>query len=315
MTTIPPVRRRKPWASVVLSLITPGLGHLYAGAPRAALLVFLLCSVVFAASTAAGALLPWPPFNILLMVVGSVAAIVGAASSAYGFARRAPEDYRLRRSNRWYIYVALVLVAAYGIRPVYTAVQRRYLAQAYRMPSSSMEPTICVGDFFFARRFRGAPELLRRQELVVYESMTNPGVSVIKRIVGLPGDTLQMVRHTLLVNGRPQLEPFTQHIDPLTDPSDSSMLWQRRFLLGSGDSALYDPSRDNWGPIEVPPDAFFVLGDNRDNSYDSRYWGFVSRQHMIGSPARVYFSYDPDSSRLLPFFTAIRWSRIGQPLR
>jgi signal peptidase I len=249
------------------------------------------------------------------MVAGFAAAVLATASSAYRFARRAPEDFRLRRYNRWYVYVALVLVAAYVVEPGYALLQRRYIAEAFRMPSVSMEPTVLAGDFVFARRFGRASGLLRRRALIVYESMTDPGVSVIKRIVGLPGDTLQMERHALLVNGGQQLEPFTQRVDSLSDLSDTTMLWQRRFLLGPVDSASYHPSRDNWGPIIVPPNAFFVLGDNRDNSYDSRYWGFVSRQHVIGWPARIYFSYDPGSFGPLPFVTAIRWSRIGQPLQ
>ena len=315
MTAIPPVRRRKPWVGVVLSLITPGLGHLYAGAPRAALLVFILCDAVIALATAAGVLVPWPPFNILLMVAGYVAAVFGAAYSAYRFACRAPEDYRLRRYNRWFVYVALVLVAAYGIAPVTTGLQRRYIAQAFRMPSRSMEPTILTGDFLFVHRFRGASEALRRREIVVHESVTEPGVPVVKRIVGLPGDTLQMIRHTLVVNGLQQGEPFTQHIDSLNDVSDSLMLWGQRFLLGSADSGPYHPSLDNWGPIVVPSDAVFVLGDNRDNSYDSRYWGFLPRRQVIGTPARIYFSFDPNSAGPLPWVTAIRWSRIGQPVR
>ena len=314
MTPASPIRRRKPWGGALLSLVTPGLGHLYAGAPRAAVVVFVLCAAALAASIAAGLLVPWPPFNTLIMAAGCVAVPVAAAVSAYRLARRSPEDYRLRRYNRWYVYVAVALVAAYGLAPLLTALQRRYVAQAFRMPSVSMQPTILAGDFVFVRRFAGVPEHLGRRDIVVYESLTDPGVSIVKRIVGLPGDTLQMARRTLVVNGRPQLEPYTQHVDSLADPSDTTMLWQRGFVAGLSDATAYHPSRDTWGPIVVPPDGFFVLGDNRDNSYDSRYWGFVPRQRIRGRLARIYFSYDPASRRALPFLTAIRWGRIGQPV-
>jgi signal peptidase I len=85
--------------------------------------------------------------------------------------------------------------------------------------------------------------------------------------------------------------------------------WQLSHLA-QPDTANYQPDLQDWGPILVPPDSFFMMGDNRDSSYDGRYWGFLPRENVRGRPLVVYFSYDASSWRSLPFFTAVRWDRI-----
>jgi signal peptidase I len=137
-------------------------------------------------------------------------------------------------------------------------------------------------------------------------------VKVVKRLVGMPGDTLEMRHARLYRNGVAQIEPYVEHIDSVEDPVDSEMkAWQDSFVLPEVEKQEYHPSRDNWGPLVVPPGQYFVMGDNRDNSYDSRYWGFIDRRFIRGRPLFVYYSFDHDSWRALPFITAIRWGRIG----
>jgi signal peptidase I len=128
----------------------------------------------------------------------------------------------------------------------------------------------------------------------------------------MPGDTLEMRAGVLARNGEPQSEPYIQRLDSLNDTADPEMrAWQLAYLLPEVDRDAYRPSRDHWGPLAVPSGQFFVMGDNRDNSYDSRYWGFVDRQVIRGRPLFVYYSFDHESWRALPFLTAIRWGRIG----
>jgi signal peptidase I len=130
----------------------------------------------------------------------------------------------------------------------------------------------------------------------------------VKRLVGLPGDTLAMLGRTLYLNGRPQDEPYTRHSDP-RDSFSSSMMWQCDHSYRPGDCR---PTRDNWGPVIVPVGRYFMLGDNRGDSEDSRYWGFVERTAIKGRPLLIYFSFDPRLPRALPWLTGIRWERIGQ---
>jgi len=203
-------------------------------------------------------------------------------------------------------------------------VLRTFLVEAFRIPSSSMEHTLLVGDFLFVNKaLYGAEVPLlhkhlpafrdpRRGDIVVFDSRTEVGVKVVKRLMGMPGDTLLMKSAVLWRNGVALREPYIEHVDSLEDTTDPGMReWQVTYLLPSVDHNTYHPTRDNWGPLVVPPGQYFVMGDNRDNSYDSRYWGFVPRGVIRGRPIFIYYSFDHDSWRALPFLTAIRWSRIG----
>jgi signal peptidase I len=207
-------------------------------------------------------------------------------------------------------------------------VLRTLLVEAFRIPSSSMERTLLVGDFLFVNKALYGAELPligtrlpairdpRRLDIVVFDSKTEAGVKVVKRLVGMPGDTLQMKSSVLWRNGVAQREGYVEHVDSLEDTASPEMrAWQIGYVLPSVGRDTYRPTRDNWGPLVVPSGQYFVMGDNRDNSYDSRYWGFVDRSVIRGRPLFIYYSFDHDSWRALPFITAIRWGRIGHQPR
>ena len=121
---------------------------------------------------------------------------------------------------------------------------------------------------------------------------------LVKRLVGLPGDTLAMRDGTLVRNGKLQDERYVTHSEPGSDPSGEEFGWQREFLVArTAGAPKYRASRNNWGPIVVPAKHYFMLGDNRDNSLDSRYWGFVPDSLVLGSPIVVYYSYAPRTAR------------------
>ncbi len=201
---------------------------------------------------------------------------------------------------------------------------RTFVIEAYRIPSGSMEATLLDGDFLFVNKAIYGAEVPflgfrlpawrepRRGDVLVFDSVEEPGKRVVKRLVGLPGDTLEMRGGTLYVNRVAAPEPYARHesLDKSVSPESRLKMraWQLRHLVGR-DSASYDPDLQDWGPLLVPPDSLFVLGDNRENSYDGRYWGFVPRNHVRGTPLVIYFSYDPTAGRL-PFLTAVRLRRM-----
>jgi signal peptidase I len=149
-------------------------------------------------------------------------------------------------------------------------------------------------------------------DVVVFFPPHEPTKNYVKRIVGVAGDTLEMRDKVLYRNGTPVVEPFARHIDPFSDPTDPRMEWQRAYLpTGKRDWRSYHPTRDNWGPVVVPGGRLFTLGDNRDNSEDSRYWGFVDQQSVRGRPLLVYYSFQPDTTHPFAWLTGIRWTRLG----
>ncbi|MBC8086158.1 MAG: signal peptidase I [Phycisphaerae bacterium] len=214
---------------------------------------------------------------------------------------------------------------------------RTFLLEAFRIPSPSMVPTLLVGDWLFVNKLVYGPHLPgtkmnlpgyadpERGDVVVFRSppqrqRTDSTPMLVKRCVAVSGDTIFMKNGMLHVNGVEQRQGFAASQNLKSDGSKTHELfrWQKPYELRNsrfGQPAAL-PTLDNWGPLIVPAGNFFMLGDNRYDSEDSRYWGFVPRRNVRGRPVFVYYSYRADDSdRPLPFLSDIRWGRIGTRIR
>jgi signal peptidase I len=201
---------------------------------------------------------------------------------------------------------------------------RTFVVEAFKIPSPSMEPTLLVGDHLFVNKAVYGPEIPftgvrlpavrapARGDLVIFDSVEEEGKKVVKRLIGVPGDTLAMHGGVLYRDGVLVQEPYVRNAVPAKTESPEFRLQMRAWQLPHlvGDTAGYDPDLHDWGPLVVPPDSFLMLGDNRDDSYDGRYWGFLPKDHVRGTPLFIYYSFDPSSWHRLPAFTAVRWDRI-----
>ncbi|HEY0674569.1 MAG TPA: signal peptidase I [Longimicrobiales bacterium] len=204
-------------------------------------------------------------------------------------------------------------------------VLRAFLLQTWVITSGSMEGTLMVGDLLILNKVAyGAPvpgtqkrlpgyTEPRRGDVVVFRAQHDT-LDVIKRLIGLPGDTLSMKDGDLYLNGRKQVEPYVRHISPNSDGTHPWMEWQFRYLTSDVAKDEYRPTRDNWGPIVVPAGHYFLLGDNRDESLDSRFWGFLDPARVKGKATLVYYSYERDSLKPFPWLH-VRWDRIGDRIR
>jgi signal peptidase I len=219
---------------------------------------------------------------------------------------------------------------------------KTFFVEAFRIPSGSMIPTLLVADWLFVNKLVYGPHIPftdvvlpgyddpERGEVVVFVSPHQPDLAaqgedprptLVKRLVGMPGDTLFMREGLLYVNGLAQRQGYAFASNPKGDPNETSPLmeWQHRIELRGtrfGEPPA-TPTLDHWGPLLIPQDHYFMMGDNRYQSKDSRFWGVVPRDNVRGRPMFVYYSFVPaaESDRPVSFITDIRWSRIGRAIR
>jgi signal peptidase I len=232
-------------------------------------------------------------------------------------ARPGPEKKPFWREYGEALFIAFILAL----------VIRAFLVQAFSIPSGSMQPTLLIGDYLLVNKFTygirnpltnkvwipiGTPQ---RGDVVVFIYPQDPTKDFIKRVIGLPGDSIQIINKKVLINGKVFETPQAVYDDPLVIPPPHRP---------------NESGRDNMGPVTVPANSYFVMGDNRDHSYDSRFWGFVPMDAFRGKAVIIYFSWQGPSGE--PFFPAllgglkglvfhlswntndfrVRWDRIGK---
>ena len=210
-----------------------------------------------------------------------------------------------------------------AIAVVLFLVLRTFIVQTFVITSGSMEETLLVGDMLLVNRAAigtripgtGIPipgySEPKRLDVLVFDPPHEPELKLIKRLIGLPGDTLEMRNRVLYRNGERVDEPYVVHSDA-GDETHPWMEWQRDHLLSDADPRTYAPTRDTWGPIVIPEERYFMLGDNREKSLDSRYWGLLEPWRLEGRALFTYFSYNKDSYRPFPAIREIRWNRIAR---
>jgi signal peptidase I len=185
--------------------------------------------------------------------------------------------------------ILLAIVIAFFIRT--------FVIQAYKIPSGSMKPTLLIGDHILVSKFNygirlpflrstlipiGTP---KRGDILVFIYPEDRSKDFIKRVIGIPGDTIEIRNKKILLNGLPLSDTHGVYVDPLIIPGSVQ-------------------PRDNFGPVKVPEESIFVMGDNRDESYDSRFWGFVNMKDVLGKALIIYWSWNHED-------TWVRWGRIG----
>jgi signal peptidase I len=187
---------------------------------------------------------------------------------------------------------------------------RTWVFQAFKIPSGSMEPNLLVGDHLIVNKMEFAPaataldrallpgRAVRRGDIIVFKSPEQPDRDLIKRVIGLPGDRLEMHRKKVYVNGAPLTEPYAVFLEP---PSTEG-------------PPRTDDLREEYGPVTVPAGQYFMMGDNRDNSQDSRYWGFLPLSYVKGRALFIYFSID-DGTPMPNVVGGVRWGRLLRTVR
>jgi signal peptidase I len=182
---------------------------------------------------------------------------------------------------------------------------RTFIVQAFKIPSGSMLPTLKIGDHLLVNKFSYGLKLPlvgttlipwdgpSRGDVVVFRFPKDRSVDYIKRVIGVPGDTVTVKNKKLFINGEAIADPHAHFSSAMILSSQAS-------------------PRDNFGPVTVPKGNIFVMGDNRDNSYDGRFWGFVEQRDVLGKAFILYWSWDLEKPLFsLDRLTSVRWNRIG----
>ena len=193
---------------------------------------------------------------------------------------------------------------------------RTFVVQAFKIPTGSMEQNLLIGDHLLVNKFVFGPSRspfertllpmkdIARRDVIVFKYPEEPERDFIKRVIGLPGDQIEVRRKRVFVNGQRLDEPYVYYMEePPALPDD---VLSDTFHASGGDP------RESYGPVTVPPNHYFVMGDNRDNSQDSRYWGFLPREYVKGKALVIYWSFDAEAGNML---SGTRWNRLIRQVR
>jgi signal peptidase I len=291
---------RRPWIAALLSLFVTGLGHLYSGNPKRGCIVFGIGEFLVLVFAVAFDVIVPNVFFILFAIAVGIVFVAFCVSDAVLIAKRKKEKYELAKYNRWYVYVGYIIAIGLFNYVYAHAVIIPIFIQAYKLPTGSMEPTLLTGDHLIVNKLIYRTAMPKRGDVIVFKFPQNPDAEYLKRLIGEPGDEVEVIGRTVFINGTPLNENYVRFVNPQS-------------------------INDHFGPFRVPPENYFVMGDNRDNSFDSRFWGFVPRKNLIGKPLFIYWSYRPmldeyreitmsgiltqGASSFINLFTKTRWNR------
>lgn len=269
-------KKRNVLVAVMFSIISPGLGFLYVGKPLLAV-GFPLVGILTIAFISWTRLIFNPPLVLALVVLAlaiwiAVIAVVAVMAHRQG-------EVSLSKTQRWYVYLAFIVVSSVAGSFLHDYRSQWFGYEPYRFPSSSMADTLLHGEFILSDTWKYRSSSPERGDLIVFRFPGNPSIYYAKRVIGIPGDYVEIKDGVVYVNGEILEEPYI-------NPNNNK--------ITSRGATSYKVSRN----------GYFVLGDNRDHSNDSRYWGLVPKENVHGSMGYIWFSYDSASG--------IRTDRIGR---
>ena len=260
-------KNRKPILAAILSFITPGLGQLYNGQWKKGLVFYFLIFLISVLLALTG--LQYQFYGLLALIICGISAQLLVSADAFSAARKIKE-ITLNPYNKWYYYV-LILLLSNGIDYVTGDIIKKELLgiKAYTIPSGSMIPSLLIGDRMIIDLNHYKKADPKKGDIIVFKGHEDPSKVFIKRIVGAENDIVESKDKIIYINGSAMHELYVQHVDNEIRANDK---------------------RDNFGPLTVPKGKVFVMGDNRDQSYDSRFTGYVDNSEIIGKVLYIYWS-------------------------
>jgi len=284
---------RKWWVAGLWNLLHPGIGQVYNGQARKGMIFLFLTNILlpFLFLKSLTLYLNTLLLTVLVTVVFAMLSYyIIAVTDAVRVAHRLQCDYQIKKYNKWYVYVG-ILIAAAAVSTILSSldldketIRSNYL-QAYKLPSGSMEPTLLIGDHILVDQ-RQIARNPKRGDIIIFKYPEDETKDFVKRVEGIGGDIVEIRDKSLFINNKPVVENQVVHLEKDILKKEQNQ-------------------RDNFGPVTVPKDSYFVMGDNRDRAYDSRFWGFVDKLKVKGTVRQIYWSWDRKNSK-------VRWDRLGR---
>lgn len=269
-------KKRSAAISVLFNLVNPGLGFLYVG--KLAYAIVYPAVLILLIGVSSWTTILFKPLGlsvtVLFLFVLWLTGLILAAVMAHRAGLMSLSNYQ-----RWYVYIGFFIVTTLISSTLMENRSTLFGYEPFRFPSGSMENTLLAGDFIISNTWKYKTKKPGRGEVVVFLYPEDPSIKYLKRVIGLPNDVIKLSDGKVYVNGLEVDEPYV-------DESNNQRLSQQKSLQ-----------------YQVPADAYFVLGDNRDNSRDSRYWGFVPEANLYGSVELIWMSYTS--------ITGFRTERLG----
>jgi len=262
-------KKRKKIIALLLSIITPGLGQIYNGQLKKGVIFYLAGFLLIFLLAMTG--LQYQFYGAIALVLIAICWRLFIISDALFVAIKIKER-TLRPYNKWFIYLLIAIFANVASLFTNDIVKTTVLGvKAYKIPSGTMEPSLLVGDHIVVNLKYFKTNRPQRGDVIVFKYPLDPNKDFIKRVIGIGGDRIEIKEKKVYINGQLFSDPHAHYQE-------------------GNPSSPFIQFRDNLGPIVVPKNALFVMGDNRDRSYDSRFWGFVNLADVKGRVMYIYWS-------------------------
>lgn len=272
-------------STAFVSILLPGLGHLSCGKIKKAIILYVASQVLLSIAIFVFLKAPFP-YDIIISISLFASIYLYSIVDSVRIARNPANYLKLNPVYGYCIFIAVLTLHSSIIGPFLSKTIKEHYIQAFKIPTDTMLPTLLVGDMLLVDKHVYANQDAKRGDIIVYQSPEDAGRTLIRRIVGVPGEKIEVKNAKIYINGTLYAEPYGVNTDGMIENTE----------------------RNTLVPFQIPANSYFVMGDNRDQMHDNKFWGIVERGSVYGKALKLYWSWDKSTNK-------VRWSRVGREIK